>query len=344
MGRLSSPTVSARCIADWFAGAMNNSEVPMGSIELLLSESNAPTTYENSLLGSHKVEQATAKNVENAILRWFDKADSHPKNSAIFYFCGHGLGRGPETHLVLQDFGNRQTHLMENTIYLEGLHLGMDQCRARNQCFIADCCRNVIDEILELYGQVGKTVIEPRVRASEYGDRIAPIFWATGRDQDAYGKRNNPSRFTEILLQALTGLGADDSDSSGQWVVDTFSLGHGMSVLFDWDNKKGGRPPQKCKMGGEAGRFPIHYLTDALNVPVTIGCDPKSANTIAKLEVQNGSSVSQREPKPDDWETELRANTNYQITATFSNGAYRTRPEELLVRPPIREKRLRVEP
>lgn len=344
LGQLTSPPVSAGVVADWLLAKFNNPEAPLGSVALLISHSSQPV-YQSPGGQRHDVESATMENVVQAVNSWFSRANSNVNNLAFFYFCGHGLGRGLDTYLLAEDFGARETKLMANSVHLEGLHLGMERCRARKQCFIVDCCRNVRDRIIRISGDLGDAVIQGDVDASGHGDRAAPIFYATGQNQMAYAIPKGPSRFTHAVLRALGGLGADKP--SGQWIVDSMSLARAIGLILEWENRRPGVPRQNFKVGGQGSLFNVHYPQEAPHVPVVIGCDPNSANDVAELVVENGTPIQRPRPMASDWELALQPGIPHHVSARFSPGSpglFRDRTELLVVQPPFREVRLKVSP
>src|SRR5712692_10079652 len=202
---LTSPPESARLFADWLISEYHNESTPLGSLELLLS-SASPRYWSSSRPIDVEVEPATMLNVKGAWDRWFTRCDRDEDNVAIFYFCGHGMKR---THLslLMEDFGENESRLLENAIDIDASHDGMaSTCKARVQCFFADACRQVP------YSELGKVTGDGRVLVDEdLATNLAeeaPRFYATLPADPAYGQSGRPTLFTLAVLDALRGTGA----------------------------------------------------------------------------------------------------------------------------------------
>lgn len=105
MQQLSSPPVSARRIAQWLVERHYYPPKPLRTVSLLVSERAEASFTNQQTLQRHPVALATADNVVAAIKRWKARGDERPENRLLFYFCGHGIARGPEMALLLRDFG-----------------------------------------------------------------------------------------------------------------------------------------------------------------------------------------------------------------------------------------------
>ena len=141
MGQITSPPVSAMEMLRWVDTNLNNPEAPLKSIEVLISQV-APAQYTDSAGLSQQIDPATWDNYEAAVAAWKARADSDPQNVAIFYFCGHGLGDGINTHLLMADAG-KSAKLLRHAFHVGDLRLAMGACTAQKQIYLIDACRTV---------------------------------------------------------------------------------------------------------------------------------------------------------------------------------------------------------
>ncbi len=177
--QLTSPPHSALAIAKWLKATYDNPEAPLATVEILVSKGAKKIRIPNERGERVTVEQASMANARAAILRWVDRANARRDNVTVFYFCGHGVAAGLFSGLLLEDFGadHGGMRLLENVIDLEGLHLGMDLCRARRQVYFIDACRNTPHEIAKLafHGGLGDPIFHGYADLGVNGKRSAPI-------------------------------------------------------------------------------------------------------------------------------------------------------------------------
>ena len=175
------------------------------------------------------VERANLDCIDEAVLRWKDRGDTNRDHQMVFFFCGHGVNKGLQTTLLLEDFGERSDRPLRQAIDLNQFYLGMDKCAARYQCYFIDACRVASPLLIGADGYAGEPIIYGSASFSPEGRRFAPIYYATIAGDRAYGRDDAPSVFTEALLHALAGAGSDDV--YGDWRVDTDTLHRGISFL-----------------------------------------------------------------------------------------------------------------
>jgi hypothetical protein len=323
---ISSPPVSAVAFARWLEQHHRLQAAPLSTIELLAA--NTPG-----------VTPPTMDAIRTAFTQWYERCDSHPDNVAVFYFAGHAFERGDEMALLADDFGKSPLNLMSEAIYLKGLELGMARCRARRQCFFIDACRELPQAQAQTLGDFGVTLIQPHLGALQ-ADRDYSIYYATASSAQAYGRTGQVSRFTSALLRALEGAGADDRE--GPWVVLTSMLHSGIAELFKAENQRPGVPFQLPRLGGSTMGFVLHELARPPQVPVFIGCDPAAHNANAQLRVQRAQQLLHTQgPASGGWELLLEPD-RYDVSVQLPHRA--PIPERLDVRPPIRSRRVRIQP
>lgn len=333
MGQLTSPPQSARAFCTWAIDELHDPNKPLSTVALLASE-RATTPFRNSKTGRDvQVQSATFANVNAALYAWKSSATT-PDDRLVFFFCGHGLARGLETALLLEDYGTPGINPLDAAINFEEFHLAMDTCTAREQCFFVDACRSTSEMLLRAGASMGRPVFMPdRGFFRAGGPREAPIYYSTLAGQDAYSVPGEVSRFTGALLSALNGMGADDSE--GDWRISTARL----MEAVEWLMKRAaqtGRAGVQVPPTSNLTNFFIHYLKKDPEVPVFVACKPKEANDEATFRCSAGAQVvQQRIPSPGEWEVQLPVG-QYEFAADFAGTAYRTASLRAYVRPPYR--------
>jgi hypothetical protein len=332
MGQLNSPPYSARAFACWLMSKYRNPKKPLASLELLLSDAqNHEFTFPDGEVT--QVENASKANVKRSVRCWIERGDQSRDNLVIFYFCGHGIASGPETALLLDDFGEWQNAPLENAIDFRGLHLGMDKCRAREQTYFIDACRTASPTLIESFNYSGDPIIQGSARHSTFGRRHAPVYYSTVAGNRAYGRFGVPSVFTEALLMALNGAGSDDVE--GDWRIYSDMLNRGIGYTLEIVKGDAIKLDQIISVDGLT-RFTLHYLDGKPIVPVTIGCNPSMANRLAKLSYSDGSKDVVRLHKEEtNWDVNMEVG-DYRFSAKFQGGPFVDKDKQGHVRPPFR--------
>ncbi|MGA1867759.1 MAG: caspase family protein [bacterium] len=335
MKQLSSPPLSARKIADWCAKKFKNRNKPLGSISLLVSESNpAPLKFEgaqNSIIP----KPANISNVKAAVEEWFELGDKNEENLLVFFFCGHGIAKGiDEQALLLEDYGKSRLKPMEGSIDFMAFQRGMRRCAASQQCFFIDACR-VISDIAIDTTEKGDSIIQDSLERPYSSIWEPSVFFSTVGGEAAYGRNNQVSLYTEHLLDALNGTGSDDREPDGIWRVSTNHL----QIALSESMRKNG-PQIQVPMAGKMTKFYINELAEPPRVPVTIYCNPEIANNQAKLSyLLNGNIFDTREPRPEPWIATIQCGY-YEFVAEVL-GIEKDRKNRS-IRPPARDVELEV--
>lgn len=328
LGQLSSPPLSARALTDWFVAEMDNPDAPLGSVEMLLSPSQA---YDLPDGRSAEVEAGTIDNIRRAFDAWFARCDRHEGNVAVFSFCGHGLMR-EVVALLAEDFGRSAQRPFEASVDFSMTFEGMATCRARRQLYLVDACRQVMRSTLALQ-RIDATALAIGTFQREH-ERDAPILYASAEDDRAYARTGRPTRLAEALLRGLRGLGSEIV--GGEWVVTSRRLLEATSDLVVRENLPDA-PMQRPRLGGESAGLavPMHRLPAPPKVPVTIECVPGEAMQVAELSlvpVRPGPSYA-RGPSHERWTLEVEPG-DYDAAARFSAGGYRECSRPFVAMPP----------
>lgn len=230
MGQLRSPPASARAVADWLVSSHSDPGAGLASVDLLLSDGGAGQSYTPPAGGeSHEIEFASKEALVAAIRAWRIRCDDDPGNLALFFFCGHGVGRGFDLALLARDFGSQPEQPFAHSIWFEGMKEAMRSCAATRQLYFVDACRvhsrNLIEDYTAQLDPVMRvrTPFTPGLRQSSY--------YSTTTGAPAFGRPGRASLFTENLVKGLRGLGANDA--RGEWWVETTGLQRALTGLAD---------------------------------------------------------------------------------------------------------------
>jgi len=344
MGQLASPPRSARSFARWLIERYQSPTRPLASLALLTSE-KAPSAFVFRPLGKDKdvsvaPAPASMAEVENAINDWYALGDANPDNLLLFYFCGHGIAAGLDLALLMSDFGAKpKSPLTGGAMDFRRFHAGMEECRARHQCYFIDACQVGSDRIVRNAGFAGIPVIEwSGEKANPDGrTRLGPIFYSTMPDQKAYARAGQESVFTGALLEALAGGGS--GDESGDWNVQVGLIQHALTQLMTDASERLNLPLAQVPHADLPGEVTLNTLVEP-SVPVFVRVDPADAHAVAALRCE-GTVKNKRKPHPTTWHLSLPMG-KYDFYADFKANTYQADPRlNEDVRPPYWRKPLK---
>jgi Caspase domain len=344
MGQLSSPPISARAFADWLIRSFHHPGKQLSTVALLVSAA-APERFENPRTHSfHDVERATSQTASAAIKAWKERGDSNSGNLLIFYFCGHGITQGTDTALLLEDFGADPLNSLDGALDFRRLYLGLQRCRATEQCFFIDACRSPSRVLTDAEGFVGKVVIQPGRRDPTWEQPVrTPKFYATFNGAKAYGLPGEPSLYSQVLMKALAGWGADDED--GTWRVTTSRLAEALENAVARKAQEFDRWQLTTTEG--LNKIYLHHLAGNPTAPVYVKSEPP-LGSICDADLSYGTAGGTLMPAPprgscgSDWEIEAAAGT-YDFAAAFPSGE-RGEARNMTVRPPYKPVTMRRTP
>jgi hypothetical protein len=338
LGQLTSPPVSARALASWLIKKYNNPDANLGSLELFLSE-KTPQLFENGEPGGKNVDPASMACIQPAFRQWIDRCKSHPKNVLFFYFCGHGALIGGNQILLLEDYGADDDAPFNGAIDFSRMWQAAANTVEGFKCFFADACSNVSDaDVVEANAPA------MLVRKSTNGDFNKRVLAVRGAvdGTSSYGKRNDVSRFTRVLIDCLAGRAANNV--GGKWTVTnlgiTQPLGIAMREINDFEIRKGGI--EQVPLFDKFSLIPItlHVCNPLPEVPVVIEFDPEDAIAEAHLKLRSAVDptwVRSREPagEPGRWELREVSIGSYIFDAEFETpGRKKIESLEIRVIPP----------
>jgi Caspase domain len=316
MGQLTSPPISARLFASWLIKSFKHPDKPLATVSLLLAEPN-PLPFVDPVNNAKKkaIKPADSTNVRAAVEQWFDRGNTNPNNLLIFYFCGHGIAAGTDTALLLADYGFNTKDSLEGAIDFRRFRLGMNRCRANEQCFFVDACRTESDTLIQA-GAAGRYIITPGVRDPEWAPRMAPVFYATMNGYKAYALRGEPSVYTDALLKSLRDLAANDEE--GDWRVSTERLQGAINHVIKRRALEITTlvPPTS----DDAASIFINYLDTPPSALVYVKTEPAEAISQASLAYQPEGKPITPAPPIDNGRKELVLELpagSYDFTAKF---------------------------
>lgn len=298
MGQLTSSPVSAAAMLKWCDTALYNPRAPLRSIEAIISVADGSAEYVGQDGAVTPIEDASFKNFEGAAKAWFDRANSHPDNVAIFYFCGHGLGDGMSTQLLPSNYGE-SARPMRDAINFNGFRMAMHACQAKSQIFFIDACR-VVDSALLIdpnnLGESGLGVVNPM--RTHRGSN--PVFFAARNGGQAFGDPGQVSDFTKALLSALTKHGVRRNRYQ-EWAVTPQVLQQAIAALMD--DSSGANP---CEVDGISGLgFELHVLQTAPEFLIRVSVDPSHRHEELQLRAVSGDVERLRGDLQHPWHTTL---------------------------------------
>lgn len=346
MGQLSSPPVSARAIADWLVGSHADPGAPLATVDLLISDGSGDQTYLGSVGEAMQVEPPDKAAMVTAIRAWRARCDENLGNLALFFFCGHGVGRGFDLALLARDYGSEPEQPFEHSIWFEGMKEAMRSCAATRQLFFVDACRVHSPNLIGDYAARLDSVM--RVRTPFTAGLRQSVYYATTSGAPAFGRQGRPSLFTENLIKGLEGLGANDN--RGEWWVETTGLQRALTGLADefaGEEDRGLQAPTS----GEQVSFDFQRLAAPPVVPLYLfpswaeeGDDPPA--DLADVGVDSEGVELLRWPNPwlespacvwrwDRFRSDRPAGCRYSWSVTFTDGR-QMRSEPVTLNPPFR--------
>lgn len=339
MGQLTSPPLSAVEFAKWLISSFKYPAKPLGSVALLAAGVDDIDFIHPNTHAVTTLEDPTFANLRVAAREWKARGDSSPENLMLFFFCGHGIAHGPDQALLLQDFGGDPDAALDSALDFRRFHLGMECCRARHQCFFIDACRTADSNIIDAAGYAGQPIFTPTTRRDrELPMRQKPAFYSTFAGERAQSRTSEISLFTDALLRAFEGGGADNTE--GEWWIDTNQLQKTVQFMMDRAHEQG-FPRAQISPVDHMSMFPLHQLAADPVVPVAIGCRPASWNEQATLFWSRHGEIERRPPEDKDWDTVLQLG-DYTFGAQLPPGQPAPQPEDRNIRPPYRRVHLEV--
>jgi len=211
-----------KLIRDW----RNDLCAPLDTVDLLISDPAHPGGTTWSALGvpgeapdDTQIDAPTLTNVNAALVAWL-QADAN--DHLLFLCCGHGFWK-EERCFVLADFGTNVNNPWTSVIALDSFALGLRQRPPRTQWLFFDACSDIPEPVLTSLGVVG----DPLIRLTAKGlataqQELGPVsqfgLASSTIGTQAFGIPGSPSRFCEMLIDALDGAGAVLHQQGAWWI------------------------------------------------------------------------------------------------------------------------------
>jgi hypothetical protein len=203
----------------------------LATVDLLLSETQNSAGSQWSTLGlageapaGTRIDEPTLLNVKQALGSCLN--DAGVRDTFLFLCCGHGFWK-TNAYFVLSDFGADRNNPWVSVIDLTGFRMGLYQEKPRSQWLFWDCCSDIPGSILSTFSNIGDPLIANNAEEFARANRFGPIsqcgLASSAPGQKAFGISEKPSRFCEMLVEALGGAGAI-SKTDGDWWVDDRGL------------------------------------------------------------------------------------------------------------------------
>lgn len=224
MGQLFAPPVSMRRLADWFLDphGFANPARPLASLALVLSEAQ-PASYAHPSLAAPAgpLPRGTIDEVENAVGAWIKRASARRDNAVVIAFCGHGVQSGNPV-LLCRDYGANDQNPFRGSIDFEQFRIALSTRQPDTQLVLVDACRTPDADAAAaaLLGQdtPGNRLIKfESLSLRDNAPAAQSVHFATSLYSKAWGRSDGPSLFSEALIAALAGGGADMT--AGWWVT-----------------------------------------------------------------------------------------------------------------------------
>lgn len=286
---------SAVAMATWLRDEYRNPDLPLRSIELVVSPANpdfevkvefSGKAAERAYMGQAKQQgPIPAYGLAKAVKDWKDRASASEKNMTLFYFCGHGVQFQGAPHLLVEGFQPGADAPFESALNFQKFWIGMEMCLARKQIYVVDACRDVPSWVLAKQGSApGRGLVELDVDRLPVNlpPRSAPIFYAASEMQRAGSNDGKISRFTKAFLEVMRGPACVRSGKPRTWRVSTYQIITSMmdlrnrAVLGDWDG-------QTPRLAGESAPFDFHIPEKPI-VPVIIRKPAEKESAAVKVD------------------------------------------------------------
>ncbi|MER9137879.1 caspase family protein [Mesorhizobium sp. M0830] len=336
MGQLASPAKSARALAEWFLTEFENADTPLQSLSLLISDpSPTPFSFPGNLSEPKVPPTATIGSVTAAIDGWLGRSAKSPDNMVVFFFAGHGVSSS-DPLLFLQDFGARSFDKYATSVNLEDFLGGMRTMVPGKQLFLIDACRTTEKTSVELAGEHRGVGLVSAVDPTGTGRKLAlqSVHHASTEFAVAYGATDGVSLFTEALLRALRGGGAQPHL---QWHVGTSGLEQALGAYVSRAAQKHSviQVPERSR-----GQFFKISKPAKVDVPLHISLDLAEAwghldNMEARCATGISASLTHDPANPiEEWSCVVPLR-EHMVAAAFKQGAaYNHAAEVVMVAPP----------
>jgi len=287
---VSSPPIAARAMAEWFldgalkrrSNGFRNPGKPLGSLGILLSD--LPSSALSDVEGA-SVPRATFVNVKEAVQKWVKRARAHPENLLFLFLSSHGESFGRRTAFLLEDYGTDEDDITAGMSEIEQFIESLANVDPEQQLLIFDCCRTPTSLGLRFDQEFGTRLINPGA-TSGLAARRPHVLRSTALGAEAFGRKDAPTLFAQVLLDALKGLAASPNDN---WAVDTYGLGLTAARLLGLYTHDG--EPLQHPENQLSTPFVITVAAPSDMTTVFVSLGPKHDFSTSRIRVTDGQTL-----------------------------------------------------
>lgn len=234
MAQLSAAAHSASQFAAWMLQEYRNDAAPLASLRVLLSPVDGEVVHPDILARLPAGHDATAANVEQALVEFKQACDARTDNVAVVYMAGHGVQVTPDGAVLLLHDCGADNHLavLKASVDLAGVHAAFNHpATAQTQFWFVDCCRQR-PEVAGRFEQMaaGLSLDRPLGNA-----RKSAMFMSATTGSEAFARIGGLTLFAQALLEGLRGQIAvpPHPQLCQRWHVSALSLLDGLARRVD---------------------------------------------------------------------------------------------------------------
>jgi len=268
---LTSTTISARAVADWFVGhakaGFKNPGAPLGSVTLLLSEAGIARPEDQSIYGGGYVPRATFDNAKGAVREWVKRSNTNKDNFVFLYVASHGESYLGRTAILLEDYGLDALDATSGMSEKEQFVGALENAVPVDQLLLFDCCRTPTDMRLPWNEPFGSKLVSLTRSEDDHGQtRQQCVISATAIEKPALGQMAGLTLFADASLQALDGVASDPALEN--WPVRSANLSGKITDLLALHRL----PEEDAQIapGAATGTFDVSVPGERHDVPVYV--------------------------------------------------------------------------
>ncbi len=294
----------------------NNLALPLGSITLLISDFPDSNTVPPEL----QTEPATRDNIRTAYRSWRELCLKNKNNTAIFYFCGHGI-EDDYHYLLTEEFGAEPDEPYEGAFNFDRTMQAFSQLDIKTQLFFVDACRDTTLGLIEDNVTIKALETSNKLK-KECAHKL--VIRAAAKNDGSYGEPDQATYFAKALINALTGAVSLSRPVNNQmrWTVETADLCTHIETMMELQKSGQGFPGRCPYENNQSARIAIFTTPPVMTLEVA--CDPDPALEHADLScinVNKGFNKT-RGPLAEKWKVPVPAGV-YHVKAQFAQATYR---------------------
>jgi TIR domain/Caspase domain len=260
LGQLTAPPISARALCDWFLArrlnastkvGFNNPEVPLASVEVLLSPAG---TYSLPDGTDVEVALATKANIKRGFSAWYERLKACSESIGVLYFCGHGVMVANQ-YLLAADFGANRLDPWSDAFDISLTLRALEREIRGPLYFFVDACRQIPRTLALSLGANPLPLLTVRLDKPVNASHL--FLQASGEGALAYSRPGQVSRFTGALLQSLSGFAGRKVSGQELWAVNGDDIYRSVNQIMADDKLSAMQFPE----AQITGRTTLHFET-----------------------------------------------------------------------------------